>query len=75
VDEPRRLAYDSLVDFVPGVEPYAFPTAVEIEPDGGGSRVVMSMGDLHDEVWTERLRMGRENEMDNLGKVVAARRG
>jgi hypothetical protein len=71
VDEPRRLAYHSLIDFVPGVEPYEHPTVVEITPDGEGSRVVMTMEPLHDEVWTERLVMGRTNEMENLARVVA----
>ena len=70
LDAPRRLAYDSLIDFVPGVEAYKHPTVIEIEPSGEGSRVVMTMDELHDEVWTERLVMGRTNEMDNLSRVI-----
>ena len=36
IDAPRRIAYDSLVDFVPGVEPYTFSTTVDIEPTDSG---------------------------------------
>jgi uncharacterized protein YndB with AHSA1/START domain len=70
VDEPRRLGYDSLVDFVPGVEPYWFATLVELEPAGGGTRVVMTVDPLHDEEWTQRLVAGRSNELDNLAAVL-----
>jgi uncharacterized protein YndB with AHSA1/START domain/catechol 2,3-dioxygenase-like lactoylglutathione lyase family enzyme len=70
IDEPVRLAYASLVDFVPGVEPYEFLTVVDLEPADGGVRVVMTVEELHDEVWTERLLMGRRNELENLAAVV-----
>jgi hypothetical protein len=33
-------------------------------------RVVMTVEPLHDEVWTQRLVMGRENELANLSKVI-----
>jgi uncharacterized protein YndB with AHSA1/START domain len=69
----ERLAYDSLVDFVPGVEPYEARTVVALEPDGDGTRVVMTMDDLHDAVWTDRLVLGRSNELDNLGALIARR--
>lgn len=71
VEAPSRLAYDSLVDFVPGVEPYAFGTVVELLPAGSGTDVVMTVDELHDDVWTERLVEGRTNELDNLGAVLS----
>lgn len=71
---PQRLGYMSLVDFVPGVEPYAHETLIELHSDGDGTRAVMTMEPLHDEVWTERLIMGRENELHNLTKLIARRR-
>ena len=67
---PTRLAYSSLVDFVPGVEPYTFLTVVDLEPSEGGVHVVMTVEAMHDEVWTERLLAGRTNELDNLAAVV-----
>ncbi len=41
-----------------------------MEPVDGGTRVVMDVEPLHDEVWTERLVAGRSNELDNLAKLV-----
>jgi uncharacterized protein YndB with AHSA1/START domain len=71
VEPQRRLAYTSLVDFVPGVEPYEFLTVVDLEPVEDGVRVVMTVETMHDETWTERLLAGRANELDNLGAVLA----
>jgi uncharacterized protein YndB with AHSA1/START domain len=71
VERPRRLAYTSLVDFVPGVEPYEFLTTVELEPTEGGVHAVMTVEAMHDDVWTERLLAGRANELDNLGRLLA----
>ncbi|ACU69345.1 Activator of Hsp90 ATPase 1 family protein [Catenulispora acidiphila DSM 44928] len=71
VEPVRRLAYTSLADFIPGVEPYDFLTEVELRPTAdGGTHVVMTADAMHDEEWTGRLSAGRTNEMDNLGKVV-----
>jgi uncharacterized protein YndB with AHSA1/START domain len=68
---PTRLAYVSIIDFVPGEEPYEHLTVVDIQPDGDGSRVVMSIDPMHDDVWTERIVAGRGNELDNLAAVLA----
>lgn len=69
VESPSALAYQSVVDFVPGHEPYEFATEVELVPAGEGTRVVMSVEALHDGVWTERLLAGRANELDNLAAL------
>ena len=73
ISEPTRLAYNSLVDFVPDKEPYEHLTEVDLTPAGDGVRVVMTVEPLHDEVWTERLVGGRSNELDNLAAVIAER--
>src|SRR5919201_5737097 len=70
IDAPRRIAYNSLVDFVPGVEPYTFSTTVEIEPADSGAVVTMTVEAMHDEEWTQRLLAGRANELDNLATLV-----
>ncbi|MGY5055908.1 SRPBCC family protein [Streptomyces sp. 900105755] len=73
VEPTRRLAYSTLADFIPGVEPYEFLTEVELRPAaGGGTHVTMTADAMHDEEWTGRLAAGRTNEMDNLAKVVAS---
>src|SRR5207253_3704875 len=69
----KRIAYRSLIDFVPGVDPYQELTVVDLTPSGDSARVIMTMEPLHDEVWTERLVKGRENELDNLGRVIERR--
>ena len=66
----ERLAYVSLIDFVPDFPPYEHLTVVELRPEAGGVRVVMTVEPMHDEVWTERLVAGRENELDNLARVL-----
>lgn len=73
VSEPTRLAYNSLIDFVPDKDPNEHLTVVELTPADDGIRVVMTVEPLHDQVWTERLIAGRSNELDNLAKIIAER--
>ena len=74
VDPPRRLSYNHLADFIPGVEPYLVATQVDLEATGGGVRMVLTFEAMHDEQWTDRAVKGWENELDNLAQVLAARR-
>src|SRR3954468_2440591 len=41
IAEPTRLAYQSLVDFVPDHEPYEQLTEIDLEPFEGGTRITM----------------------------------
>ncbi|MGO4533275.1 SRPBCC family protein [Leifsonia sp. 2MCAF36] len=70
LSRPRRLAYRSMVDFVPDHEPYEQLTVIDLEPTGDGTRVVMRVEPMHDDVWTERLLAGRANELENLARLV-----
>ncbi|MGO4593821.1 SRPBCC domain-containing protein [Leifsonia sp. 2TAF2] len=70
LDEPTRIAYRSLIDFVPDHAPYEQLTVVDLVPTEEGTRVVMQAEPLHDEVWTERLVAGRANELENLARLV-----
>lgn len=70
IDEPGRLAYRSLIDFVPDHAPYEQLTVVDLEEADGGTRVLVHVEPLHDEVWTQRLIDGRSNELENLAKLV-----
>ena len=49
---PTRLAYLSVIDFVPGQEPYEHLTTVDFQPRGDGSQLIMTIDPLHDEGWT-----------------------
>lgn len=72
VERPHRLGYRSLIDFVPGVEPYEHLTEIELRAVEGGTEVVMEMEPLHDADWTGRLLAGRSNELDNLEAALEA---
>jgi uncharacterized protein YndB with AHSA1/START domain len=69
----KHLAYTSLVDFVPDVQPYEFETEVDLEQSEEGVSVTMTVEPMHDQVWTERLLAGRANELDNLARVIEQR--
>jgi uncharacterized protein YndB with AHSA1/START domain len=73
IERPRRLAYMSLVDFVPDTPPYEFLTVVDFDPSEAGVTVTMTVDSMHDQVWTERLLAGRANELDNLAVVIDGR--
>ena len=73
IEEPTRLGYASIIDFVPGHDEYEQLTEIELHAtDDGGTRIVMHVEPLHDEVWTQRLLAGRANELENLAALVAA---
>lgn len=72
IRKPTRLAYTSLVDFVPDQEPYDHLTIVDLEQVDDGTKITMSIEPMHDPIWTERLVGGRTNEMDNLVRLIAA---
>jgi uncharacterized protein YndB with AHSA1/START domain len=73
VAPPARLAYRSLIDFIPGQEPYEHLTIVDIEPAGDRTKVVMTIDPLHDETWTQGYRAHRGNELDNLEAALRRR--
>jgi uncharacterized protein YndB with AHSA1/START domain len=74
VVEPTRLAYVSLIDFVPGLEPYEHLTVVTLERTATGTDVVMECEPLHDQEWTDRIVAGRANELDNLERLTSRAR-
>lgn len=73
VSPPARLAYLSLIDFVPDHEPYEHLTVIDINPAGNRAKVVMTVDPMHDATWTERILAGRTNELDNLQTAIARR--
>ena len=73
VEPPSRLAYLSLIDFVPDHEPYEHLTVIDIEPAGDRTNVVMTLDPLHDESWNEEYRAHRGNELENLEAAIRRR--
>jgi uncharacterized protein YndB with AHSA1/START domain len=71
---PRtRLAYLSLIDFVPDTEPYEHLTTVDIQPAGDRTKLIMTLDPLHDESWTHVYRDHRDKELDNLEMAIRGR--
>jgi uncharacterized protein YndB with AHSA1/START domain len=73
VEPPSRLAYLSLIDFVPDHEPYEHLTVIDIEPAGDRTTVVMTLDPLHDESWNDEYRAHRANELENLEAAIRRR--
>ena len=73
VAPPTRLAYLSVIDFVPGHEPYEHLTTIDIEPAGDRASVVMTLDPLHEETWTQQHRAHRVNELENLEAAIRRR--
>jgi uncharacterized protein YndB with AHSA1/START domain len=73
VAAPTRLAYRSLIDFVPDQEPYEHLTTIDIEPAGDRTNVVMTVDALHDETWTRGYRAHRGEELDKLDTAIKRR--
>ena len=71
LERNRRLVYQNTVDFVPGVPPYTARTQVELTPVPGGTRLAVTNDVMHDAEWTERARMGWEQELGKLEKALA----
>ncbi len=69
----KRLAYEHLVDFVPGVAPYSTALAVEFNTLGDQAEMQLSFQRMHDAEWCERQRMGWELELGKLDAVLAGR--
>jgi uncharacterized protein YndB with AHSA1/START domain len=70
VARPTRLAYLSLIDFVPDHAPYEHLTTIDIQPDGDRTTVVLTIDPLHDEAWTQGYRAHRGEELDHLGAAI-----
>jgi uncharacterized protein YndB with AHSA1/START domain len=71
----HRLAYRTLADFIPGVEPYEVMTTVELIPEVDGVRMIMTLDAMHDEHWTNMAVMGWESELGKLQRVLEEARG
>lgn len=67
----RRLSYSHRIDFVPGVDPYDVSTEVDLLQLSGETRMVISFDRHHDELWTERARMGWDSQIERLAITVS----
>ena len=68
----RRLRYANLMDFIPGVKPYKADHLVELHPQQGEVRMVVTLDALHDEAFTQQSRQGFESQLSRLSRLLAA---
>jgi len=73
VSPPRRLAYKTVTDFIPGVAPYEVATVVALQATAAGVKLTITFDAMHDDVWTERALAGHESQMRKLDALLAAR--
>jgi uncharacterized protein YndB with AHSA1/START domain len=71
VSPPKRLAYKTLADFIPGVAPYEVMTVVDLRETSAGVKLTVTIDAMHDEVWTERSRAGNESQLRKLDALLA----
>jgi uncharacterized protein YndB with AHSA1/START domain len=70
----RRLAYRTLADFIPGVEPYEVGAVIDFHIVPRGVRLTVTEDVMHNEEWTRMSEMGMSSSLDKLGKVIDGRR-
>ena len=72
VDPPRRLAWRSSVDFVPGVAPYEVTSSIDLSALADGSTEMIFRSDrMHDAMWTRNAEMGWTQQIDGLVAQLA----
>jgi uncharacterized protein YndB with AHSA1/START domain len=72
VEPRRRLGYEMMADFIPGVQPYPMTTTVSFEHGPDGVRMTLAFDAMHDEDWTQRSVMGHEGELGRLEKILSS---
>lgn len=69
VFEPRtRLVLTSMIDFLPGVEPYENDILVAFEPLGDSVRMTVTLSGMHDPAFSEMQREGFTSQLSRLDR-------
>jgi len=67
VDPPRRLAWRSSIDFVPGLAPYDVEASIELRALADGATEMTFRSDrMHDAMWTRNAEAGWTQQLDRL---------
>jgi len=62
----ERVAITSVIDFLPGVEPYESTIGVDFFPSGKSVRMVVTLQPMHDEEFTKMSTMGFTSQLTKL---------
>ncbi len=69
VFEPRtRLVLTSMIDFLPGVEPYENDITVTFEPLGDSVRMTVTLSGMHDPAFTQMQKEGFTSQLSKLDR-------
>jgi uncharacterized protein YndB with AHSA1/START domain len=67
IEPPSRLAWRSIVDFVPSVDRYEVLAAVDLAPtEDGGTAMTFRSDRMHDAMWTRNAESGWTQQLDRL---------
>ena len=64
----ERLAITHMIDFLPGVKPYASTMLVAFFPSGESVHMVITLDPMHDEEFTRMSTMGMTSQLTKLDK-------
>lgn len=70
VTAQKRLSYKTLVDFIPGVEPYEVLMEVDFHSEGGVTTLVVNEDVMHDMQWTNQSGIGLSQQFDKLANFL-----
>ena len=72
VDPPRRLAWRSSIDFVPGVPAYDVTASIDLRALADGATEMTFRTDrMHDAMWTRNAEAGWTQQLDRLVAMLA----
>jgi uncharacterized protein YndB with AHSA1/START domain len=74
VTPKTALGWSSQADFIPGVTPYPTSARVELRAAGPEVKVTVTVNRMHDQMWTDRQRMGWEMQLSKLDRLITNRR-
>ena len=67
----QRLAITTVIDFLPGVEPYESTIGVQFFASGGNTRMVITLDPMHEEEFTRMTTMGLTSQLGKLDQRYA----
>jgi uncharacterized protein YndB with AHSA1/START domain len=72
----KRLAYEQMINFVPGVAPYLVAHSVDLQQlPKGQVRMTLRIDAMHDDEWTERTVAGFESQLGKLEALLQSQSG
>jgi uncharacterized protein YndB with AHSA1/START domain len=71
IEAPHKLEFSTLADFIPDVAPYDVTTTLEFVEAGDAVTMRLTFDVMHDDLWTERSRMGEEMQLAKLDALLA----